>query len=108
MARITLADLAAPEVELPGGHVYHRAARHARGHQEGDRVLRAARARRRQRHRADRRRSTASCSTSGCTPLEKGQQRASTVMKRLWDSDKITVPQLLRLIDDIGASDRPT
>jgi hypothetical protein len=107
MSRITLADLSAPEVELPGGHVYTvKAATRAvvaKG-EEVDKRLEAA----------------PDDDLDGIVEIygemlnlrlesqEAGQPRPGTVISKLWKSDKVTLPQLQSLLRSIAETDRPT
>jgi hypothetical protein len=108
MARIGLQALSAPEVELPGEHVYTitpaTKAVHAKAEQFQAKLTGLG-------DDPD----TNEAVDLYCQLLdvrlvavEKGQPRASTVMRRLWDADKVTLLQLLQFVEDIGATDRPT
>jgi hypothetical protein len=107
MARITLADLASEEVELPGGHVYtvQPATRAV--------VAKAEEIEKRLQDVADED-LDAIVGIYGelldlrLAGVEKGQPRASTVTGRLWQGDKVTLPQLQHLLQSISQTDRPT
>ena len=37
----------------------------------------------------------------------KGQPKASTSLRRLWEAEKVSLQQIIRLLADIGQTDRP-
>jgi hypothetical protein len=107
MSRITLADLSAPEVELPGDHVYTIRPATKSVIAEGQSI-------------DTRLEQLAEDDVDGVVaiycelldirlkPTEKGQHRASVVARRLWDADEVTLQQLEQMLQGIGATDRPT
>lgn len=107
MGRIGLHEFAGPEVELPGGHVYT-VTPATRAVTAKAKVLEV----RIEALGPDP--DTEEIVAIYCETLDlrlasvaKGQPRASTVIKKLWESEKITLQQLVRLLVDIGDTDRP-
>lgn len=37
----------------------------------------------------------------------KGQPKASTTLRRMWEANDVSLPQVMRLLADISATDRP-
>jgi hypothetical protein len=107
MARLTLADLSSPEVELPGGHVYTVKPATRAVVAKGEEVEKRLEA-------------TADDNLDGIVAVygemldlrlesaETGQPRPSTIVGRLWKGDKVTLPQLQGLLRSIAETDRPT
>lgn len=107
MSRLTLAALSAPEVELPGDLVYTVRPSTKSVMAEGQAID----------GRLD---ALAEDDVDGVVgiycelldlrliPTVKGQHRASVVMRRLWDRDEVTLPQIEHLLKGVGAADRPT